>query len=234
MKRLFIAVLIILMVATVSLAKDISVSFTWDPNTEPDMAGYALFQRLDGQAYDYTAPIDPNCTIVDGGCYTNPTDKTNLFTLTLSAPEGQLSKWFWVARAKDTEGQWSEDSNEVFLEVNLTPLASVGDLSAVFNTTTQTIDFTWTQPELARIRSWQLYRGTTQGGPYTSILTIPYDGESTILSASIPADTLAPGGEYYFVIVSFADFGIFSPDSNVVKIDRRPPTKVINLKITLQ
>lgn len=236
MKRLFIAMIVVFMlvVPQVLTANAVSVSFEWSANTEPDMGGYALFQRKDGEAYDYTKPIDPTCTIVDGECWTNPATKKNVFTHTFDVPDGVLTKYYWVARAYDTapERNWSGDSNEVNMTFDRTPLQSIADFAGVYNKVAQTIDFTWTQGDVARITSWKLYRGTTSGGPYTEILDIPWNGTDTTISASVPADTLAPGEEYYFTVVAFGD-GINSPDSNEVKIDRRPPTKVIQLKVTI-
>jgi len=43
------------------------VTLEWSPNTEPDLAGYKVFAREDGQAYDYASPswegIEPTATI---------------------------------------------------------------------------------------------------------------------------------------------------------------------------
>jgi hypothetical protein len=149
-------------------------------------------------------------------------------------PDGQVSTYYWVARAKDTNDNWSGDSNEVTCVFDLSPLMAIADLNAVFNKVSQTVDFTWTQTDTARVTSWKLYKADVTGGPYSEIANIPWDGTSATVSASIPADTLAPGNDYYFVVVSFGADGLFSPNSNEVKIDRKPPTKVINLKITLQ
>jgi hypothetical protein len=32
------------------------VSLQWDPNNEPDLAGYRIYSREQGQSYDYAAP----------------------------------------------------------------------------------------------------------------------------------------------------------------------------------
>ena len=238
MKTLLKTVVIILLASilsfSTSFAKEISLKFDWDANIEPEMAGYALFQRQEGQQYDYTKPIDPVCTIVDGKCWVNPTTKNNEFPHKFDSPDGQNILWHWVARARDTDGNWSADSNEVSFQVNLTPLPTTTDFVGVYNDTTKTIDFTWTQKDPERINSWKLYQGTILGGAKTQVLAIPWNGTDSTISASLPSDTLAPGQDYYFTLVSFGDFDLYSSDSNEVKIDRTGPATVIQLRITLE
>jgi PKD repeat protein len=80
------------------------VTLEWSPNSEPDLAGYKLFYREQGQNYDYANPswegTDTTCTIYD-------LDETKTY--------------FFVVRAVDTEGFQSSDSNETFLEAGTTP-----------------------------------------------------------------------------------------------------------------
>ncbi|MBW2054976.1 MAG: fibronectin type III domain-containing protein, partial [Deltaproteobacteria bacterium] len=90
------------------------VTLEWSPNSEPDLAGYTLFCREQGQNYDYANPCwegtDTACTIYD-------LDETKTY--------------FFVVRAVDTEGFQSSDSNETFLEAgtppdNQPPIADAG------------------------------------------------------------------------------------------------------------
>jgi PKD repeat protein len=80
------------------------VTLEWSPNSEPDLAGYKLFCREQGQNYNYDSPCwegtDTNCTIYD-------LDDTK--------------SYFFVVRAMDTEGFQSSDSNEACLEAGTTP-----------------------------------------------------------------------------------------------------------------
>ena len=236
MKKLLLGVglALLLCLSGTAFAKEISLKFDWDANIEPEMAGYALFQRQEGQQYDYTKPIDPVCTIVEGKCWVNPATKNNEFPHKFDSPDGQNILWHWVARARDTDGNWSGDSNEVSLQVNLTTLPVIADFVGVYNDTAKTIDFTWTQSDPTRINSWKLFQSTTTGGPYTEVLNVPWNGTDTTIAASLPATTLAPGNDYYFAVVSFGDFGLFSENSNEVKIDRTGPATVIQLRITLE
>jgi hypothetical protein len=73
------------------------VTLEWTANTETDLAGYRIFFREDGQPlYDYANPawesIETTCTIYD-------LDETTTY--------------HFVARAFDTEGYESGDSEEV-------------------------------------------------------------------------------------------------------------------------
>jgi len=90
------------------------VVLEWTPNTEPDLAGYKVFCREDGQSYNYTTPswsgTDNYCTIYDLN-----ENKTYCF----------------VARAYDSEGFESGDSEEVchiptVMPGNLPPVANAG------------------------------------------------------------------------------------------------------------
>ena len=95
MKKLFLTGLIFFLGVSVALAGD--VSFMWDANTEPDLAGYRLFMHVEGTQYDYTNPAI-ECTTV-GASVTNLLDGHT---------------YYFVLRAFDTEGLESGNSNEVF------------------------------------------------------------------------------------------------------------------------
>ncbi|MGA1871167.1 MAG: hypothetical protein ACMUJM_21760 [bacterium] len=73
------------------------VSLAWDENTEQDLAGYRVFHRQEGQAYNYTTPSWEGVII----------------TCTISGFNDDLVNYF-VVRAFDDSGSESSDSNEVF------------------------------------------------------------------------------------------------------------------------
>jgi len=90
----FIIVFVSFFVASIAAAD--TVSLHWNPNSETDLAGYRVFVRESGQGYDYASPswegTETTCNI------------ENLVA---------TRKYFFVARAFDTEGYESDNSNEV-------------------------------------------------------------------------------------------------------------------------
>lgn len=238
MKKILALIIVAIFVFPFStaLAFEQKVSFAWTSNVEPDMKQYVMYNRVEGQGYDYTIPIKIiPCTVVDGKCTTVPpsADGDCTVTITQNIPDGQKVINYFILRAEDIYENQSGDSNEVSYTKDLTPLVAINDFVGTFNKVTQTVDFAWTQNDIDRVTSWKLYRTITSGADYTQVGNdIPWNGTDTQISASVPADTLAPGEVYYFVTVAFGE-SINSPNSNEVKIDRKPPTKRINLKITV-
>jgi hypothetical protein len=85
------------------------ITLQWAPNNEPDVAGYKVFYREQGQPYNYNAPywetIEAKCTIYD-------LDITKTY--------------YFVIRAFDIDGFTSSNSNEVGLREG-TAVNSVGN-----------------------------------------------------------------------------------------------------------
>lgn len=76
------------------------VTFTWDANTETDLAGYKLYQSATSGTYDPASAIDVGN--VTTHVLTDVADGT----------------WFWAATAYDTNGNQSAYSNEVSLTID--------------------------------------------------------------------------------------------------------------------
>lgn len=95
-KTTLFVIFFLLMCPPLLMAMDISLE--WDPNTEPNLAGYRLFVREAGESYYYSHPewegADTRCTI---------------------RGLDEYESYFFVVRAFDTEGNESGNSNEVFL-----------------------------------------------------------------------------------------------------------------------
>lgn len=68
----------------------------WDPNLEPNIAGYRVFSRLEGQFYDYADPA-----------YDGPENTCTIFI------EDGTATYYFAARAYDLNGNESNNSYEV-------------------------------------------------------------------------------------------------------------------------
>ena len=107
MKKLIILA-IILLASTSFAATD--VSFRWDANSEPDLAGYRLYRSDTSGAYTQGAFIkEIPCAANDTACAA-VTDE--------GVPDGV---YYWVVTAYDTEGLESVWSNEVTTTLDSTP-----------------------------------------------------------------------------------------------------------------
>lgn len=89
---MFMAVLM-----TAFVCRAVDVTFSWDANTESDLAGYRLFQRTGLGGYDYNAPV-----------WEGVSTET-----TLSVIEVPGETYCFVLRAFDQASQESGNSNEV-------------------------------------------------------------------------------------------------------------------------
>ena len=96
MKKLIF--LIIMLSTTVSMAAT-NVSFRWQPNVEPDLAGYRVWRSATSGG-PYTMIGEIPC---------GPSDSTCAEFTEMGVPDGT---YFWVATAHDTEGFQSDYSNE--------------------------------------------------------------------------------------------------------------------------
>lgn len=102
MKKIICMILLILVLTSMAYAAEYAVTFGWDANTEPDLAGYKMYRATQSGAY--TAPYatipDPNAT---------------QYITQLTNPVG---KQFFVITAFDDAGNESGYSNEVIFEAD--------------------------------------------------------------------------------------------------------------------
>ena len=87
---------LIILVSAICFADEVLLE--WDPNSEPDLAGYCMYIRQEGEIYDYDFPVwqgDQNICKIDN---LNP-----------------IVSYFFVVRAYDLDGNESGNSNEVYL-----------------------------------------------------------------------------------------------------------------------
>jgi hypothetical protein len=92
------------------------VTLAWDTNTEPDLAGYRVYQSA--MSGTYNKATGKVCDVAK-----------SITTCTISAmPDGT---YFWVATAYDLKGNESGYSNEVSIALDSTPPASPKNLKQV-------------------------------------------------------------------------------------------------------
>jgi Fibronectin type III domain len=91
--------LFLLCFCVVSPLYAMDITLRWAPNDEPDLAGYKVFYREEGQSYNFNVPCwestEAECTVYD-------LDETKTY--------------YFVVRAFDSEGNTSNNSNEVALK----------------------------------------------------------------------------------------------------------------------
>jgi hypothetical protein len=88
------------------------ITLRWASSGDPNLAGYKVYYREDGQSYNYSAPYwectSPECTVYD-------LDDTKIY--------------YFVVRAFDNDGNTSNNSNEVALKAG-TAVNNAGNGSA--------------------------------------------------------------------------------------------------------
>lgn len=231
MKRLFWTIVFVLAMAVSLPAKEVQVNFSWDCNTETNMAGYTLYKRLAAQTYDYENPdtVIP-CVVAEGIC------EPCLGSIIWEAPDGVSTVYHFVARAYNTDDpvKYSDNSNEVSYTVDLRVLPMPTDFVGVWNEANETVDLTWEQLNPERVKVWRVMYGETEGGPYTDEYAVENTGQ-TSYTASVPI--VAPPGVIttkYFVLKAEAEFDLESSVTAEVRVDidkTEAPSAIINLII---
>jgi len=88
----------------------VDVTLEWGANGEPDLAGYRVFYREEGQSYNYTNPA-----------WEGPDTTCSIYNLI------ETKSYYFVIRAFDIEEFESGDSNEVYFEAKPTPINTIPD-----------------------------------------------------------------------------------------------------------
>ena len=99
--KYFLALLIMLMPMVASAA---TINFSWDANTESDLAGYRMYQSNESGVYDMDNPVAEIAETETTYTLFNVTDGT----------------YYWVLTAYDDAGNESTPSNEVTVTVDET------------------------------------------------------------------------------------------------------------------
>ncbi|KQC03136.1 MAG: hypothetical protein APR55_07060 [Methanolinea sp. SDB] len=114
--KIYLILIILLILPAIVFAGE-SAIFTWNPNTETDLAGYRLYQSAVSGQYTFGAAS----AVADITAGTETVSLENV-------PDGT---WYWVLTAYDASGHESGPSNEVTLAIDTTPPDSPTGLSAI-------------------------------------------------------------------------------------------------------
>ncbi len=175
----------------------------WDPNTEPDLREYVLFESLtSGGPYD---EVDSD-------------DVTEWFFYNLT----NGTTYYYVVAAVDTSNNMSGYSNEVAVTpISNAPPITPRDLE-VTNVEEDLIELTWTENPEPGVSYYNVYRATSSGCPYT-LAGVSYYGE-------YEDSVLSPGTTYYHVVTAVNTASTESAYSNEVTATTSmaflPPTNV--------
>ena len=171
----------------------VDVTLTWDANSEGDLAGYRVFYREEGQSYDYNEPgwegSDTTCAISD---------------------LDENTTYYFVARAFDTSGNESGNSNEVSYQPslppsNLPPLSTVitspyyGQTGCELLTHITTEPFSDPDGDLHVQSRWQISKQED-----FSSLILDVTSTEHLTELTVPRTVLEPDTTYY-VRVQFYD-----------------------------
>ena len=226
MKRMAVILGLLFFIVAIPLgafAGEVTITLTWDPNTETFLAGYT--------AYVSDTPGPPYETF--GGTLKG----INEIDFVYDAPDGQTVTKYFVVTAYSTHEPPMESgySNEVFMVYDFSPIEAATEFAALL--TGDDINFTWKQGDIARVKKWILY-SKEAGAEFTELATIAYTGQegpqySTTETMTVPAGEIKT---FTFGLVTFNERGVFSPNSNEVSItiDKRELAPVYNLKITVK
>ena len=219
--------------------REIPINFEWDHNTsEGSWNSVKIFVRIGSSNYDYDTPLIELPQTYDNG-QSIPINTTVNFNF----PDDQQTTAYFVARAYDSSGNHSEDSNEVSKTVDLLPLESF-TFDVNYNASDNTINFSWSITDV-KAQRYRIYKSSEENGTYEPVSRIDYVEGQTSYSQSISIDELFPANEkttVYFKMASWAGEKpevVQSPYTSAmpITIDRRenvPVDSIINFRLILE
>ena len=153
------------------------VALDWDDNVEPDLAGYNVYR-----------------SITQGGPYTKANGSLLATSNYTDSGLTNGTTYYYVVTAENAGAQESGYSSEASATPVDAPPAPPTGLSATPASTQVALNWDGnTEPDLA---GYNVYRSTTQAGPYTKI-------NGALLPTSDYTDTgLANGVTYYYVVTA--------------------------------
>src|SRR5438876_3808193 len=180
--RILLLLVIALLLGTASTLHAATATASWDPNSEPDIAGYKL-----------SYGILP-------GTYTTTVDVGNVTTWTITTlTAGQ--RYYFVVQAYNTSASTSAMSAEVVYDVPLSTTASITSLSPTVGPAGTSVTITGTNFGATKGISTVTFNGTT-GTPTTwaaTSIVVPVPAGATTGNVVVTVGGLASNGVAFTV-----------------------------------
>ncbi len=203
-------VLLVLLFSSLSWAG--SVNLEWDPNTEPDIAGYKIYYKIgsSGEPYNGTGAVEGD----------SPVDVGNVTTFEVSGlTEGNV--YYFVATAYNTGALESDYSNEV----------STSDITDLYPPTV-----TGTTPTNDTTPTWSWSSGGGGNGTYRYKLDdsdLTSGATQTTNTSYTPAVALSEGSHTLYVQERDVDENWSNSGSFTIVVDITAPEAPSNLDVTV-
>ena len=192
-----------------ALGAEWQISLDWNDNTEGDLASYNVYRSsTSGSGY-----IKQNATPITGSNYTD-----------CLALLGQT--YYYIVTAEDTSWNESIYSNQASAAgfADTTPPAVPTGLTATANS--GAISLNWNDNGEGDLAGYNVYRGTSSGGPYSK------KNVSLAVNSSYTDSGTANGTTYYYVVTAVDTVLNESNGSNeasATSIDTTPPARPTGL-----
>ena len=127
---------------------------------------------------------------------------------------------FWFTGMYNTSGNWSTRIASFRFEACGCDLAPNALGAAGSNNGDNRVDLTWNDSELDTVAEYRIQRGTSPGGPYTTIATVPDSSPGIPNGAgySFSDETVSGGITYYYVVTASDGAACRSDNSNEVSV----------------
>jgi len=196
-------ILILILAHFTTLAHAAEVSLSWDPNAEPDLAGYKIYYGVQTGNYDQSVDVGNQTTYTLAGLEENQTI-------------------YLAATAYDANGNESDYSKEVtFKAINQPPTADAGPDQIVKEGASVSLSgANSTDPE-GRALS---YVWVQTSGPISVDISNPTSAQPSFTAPDVDVDT--DGGTLIFRLTVTDDIGLQAEDYCIVNVSwqNSPPT----------
>ena len=180
-----------------------SVGLIWSPNTEKDLAGYYVY-RMTSRGW-----TKMNSSLLLSATYTDSNLTNGTYT--------------YQVTAEDKTGNESLPSHEASAQVEMAPPQPPQNLKVSTVPAGASLSLSWVYPG-GLASSFNVYRGTTQGGPYAKV------GASSSGSTSYLDTGLKNGVTYWFVATAVDGVGnesAYSSEARGTPVDTNAPSKPV-------